>query len=92
MTQQQITYYERRARSPSIDVVQRAANALGVPVDALLPSAKPSEGRKRTGRPSEFEQRWDRMRALPRAAQKDIIEMIDVALERAERRAHDTHP
>jgi len=85
MTQQQVTYYERRARSPSLEVVQRIALALDVPISALTPGAS-VEAKGRTGRPSEFEQRWDRIRALPRSAQKDIIETIDVAIERAERR------
>ncbi len=85
MSQQQVCYYERRARSPSIEVVQRIATALKLPVDALLPNGE-AQPKGRTGRPSDFEQRWERLKALPRPTQRDIIEMIDVAIERAERR------
>jgi transcriptional regulator with XRE-family HTH domain len=76
--QQRITYYERRGRSPALDVVVKLAAALGVEVEALAGDApKPS---RRPGPRSQLDDRLDRIRRLSRREQAQVIEVIDALL------------
>lgn len=79
-----VDYYERRAKNPSLEIVQRVSNALGVsPADLLEEQPPLSATRKKPGPASKIEERIERIRRLPRRQQEFIIRMIDAAIESA---------
>jgi transcriptional regulator with XRE-family HTH domain len=69
-----LTYYERRAKNPSADIVARAAGLLGVTSDDLIGSS--SKARKKSGPPSQIEQRLTALRQLPRDKQKVVLQLL----------------
>jgi transcriptional regulator with XRE-family HTH domain len=82
ISEDMLTYYERRATNPSAAFALKAAELLGVTADELLDGAgKPA---RKPGPPSQLEQRIAALRELPRERQKFVVEMIDTVL-RAER-------
>jgi transcriptional regulator with XRE-family HTH domain len=74
-----VDYYERRAPNPSLEFIQRAAEALGVEPGFFFEEGEPQR-RKKPGPPSEFEQRLEQLRRLPRSQQELILRMLDAAL------------
>ena len=80
-----IDYYERRAGNPSLDFIQRAAEALDVSVAELLGS-QPKAARGKPGPPPHLQLRFDQIRRLPRKEQEFVICFIDTVLEKARRR------
>ena len=74
-------YYERRAKNPSLEFIQRAAGALGVEPAYFLDGG--AVRRRKPGPPSELELRIERLRKLPRSKQDMILAMLDAALEQA---------
>lgn len=74
-----LTYYERRAKNPSADIVGRAAGLLGVTSDDLIGSG--SKARKKSGPPSQIEQRLTAVRQLPREKQKVVLQLLDSFLQ-----------
>jgi transcriptional regulator with XRE-family HTH domain len=87
--QQRITYYERRGRSPAVDVVVKLATALGVEVEALASSKDTTE--KKPGPRSQLDERVERIRRLSRREQSQVIDVIDALLLKYES-ASDSHP
>lgn len=83
-TRKMIDYYERRAGNPSLDFIQRAAEALDVSVAELLGSE--SKGaRGRPGPTPQLQLRFDQIRRLPRKEQEFVIRFIDTVLEKAQK-------
>lgn len=74
-----LTYYERRAKNPTADFIAKAATALGVSVDDLLGQGA-KNGRK-SGPPSQIEQRLVAVRQLPREKQKVVLQLLDSFLQ-----------
>jgi len=74
-----LTYYERRAKNPTSDFIAKAADALGVSVDEIL-GHTPKNGRK-SGPPSQIEQRLVAVRQLPREKQKVVLQLLDSFLQ-----------
>lgn len=91
VSQQLVTYYERRGGNPTLEFINKAAAALGTSPDALLPSVKPTSAKqtqpRRRGRPSDFErnmaERLEKLRKLPKDKQRFVLGMIDAALQNA---------
>jgi transcriptional regulator with XRE-family HTH domain len=78
ISEDMLTYFERRATNPSAAFVRKAAELLGVTADDLLDGAgKPA---RKPGPPSALEQRIAALRALPRERQKLVIDVIDTVL------------
>ncbi len=75
-----IDYYERRAKNPTVDFVQRAADVLGVPVASLI-SDNEARLRKRPGPVSKIEQQIEELRQLPKAKQRFVSELLDTVLK-----------
>jgi transcriptional regulator with XRE-family HTH domain len=81
MTRDRIAYYERAARNPSLEVVQKVADFFGVTVGELLNDV--SRTRRKPGPPSQFVQIAERLDRLPRAEQKAAIKMLEGLLAHA---------
>ena len=78
-TREMINYYERRARNPTSDFIQKAAKALGVTADELL-GIKPLPERQKPGPASKIEQRFEKIKSLPRNEQLYVIKFLDQVL------------
>jgi transcriptional regulator with XRE-family HTH domain len=83
-TRKMIDYYERRAGNPSLDFIQRAAEALDVSVAELLGS-QPKAARGKPGPTPQLQLRFDQIRRLPRKEQEFVLRFIDTVLEKAQK-------
>ncbi len=83
-TQKVIDYYERRAVNPSLAFIERAAQALDVPVAELAGGELKGAGR-RPGPPSQLARRLEQIRQLSRKDQEFILEFLDRFLQTASR-------
>lgn len=86
MSRAMVTYYERKAKNPTAEIIQRIADALSVGVDALL-NGKGSKSRGKPGPASVLEQQIVQVKQLPRNKQKFVVDFLDTFLER-ETKAH----
>lgn len=78
-----VDYYERRAKNPSVDTIERIADALGVEPAHFLESGAPkAPKRKKPGPPSALEERIERLRKLPKREQEVVLKMLDGLLAR----------
>ncbi|MGH8021521.1 MAG: helix-turn-helix domain-containing protein [Opitutaceae bacterium] len=76
-----VGYYERAARNPSLELVQKIAAFFGVSVGELL-NDTPRTARK-PGPPSQFAQIAEQLDRLPRAKQKVVAEILQSFLKQA---------
>lgn len=83
-TRKMIDYYERRADNPSLDFIQRAAEALDVSVVELLGSQSKA-ARGKPGSNPQLQLRLEQIRRLPRKEQEFVIRFIDTVLEKAQK-------
>lgn len=83
-TRKMIDYYERRAGNPSLDFIQRAAEALDVSVAELLGS-QPKNARVKSGPPPQLQLRFEQLRRLSRKEQEFVIRFINTVLEKAQK-------
>lgn len=70
-----VAYYERAARNPSLELVQKIADFFGVSVGELLNDA--TRTARKPGPPSQFSQIAERLDRLPRAKQKVVAELLE---------------
>jgi transcriptional regulator with XRE-family HTH domain len=77
-----LNYYERRALNPSAEFLKKTAGFFGVSVDELLGHSTPS--RRKSGPPSQLEQRLSAIRQLPREKQKLVLQVLDTFLRDAQ--------
>lgn len=76
-----IAYYERAAKNPSLDVVEKIAEYFGVTIGELLNDT--TKTRRKPGPPSQFAQLAEQLDKLPRAQQKVVAQMLEGFLKRA---------
>jgi len=76
-----VAYYERAARNPSLELVQKIADFFGVTVGELLNDT--ARAPRKPGPPSQFTQIAERLDRLPRAKQKVVAEMLEGFLKQA---------
>lgn len=82
MTVKGIDYYERRARNPSSEFVQRAADALGVAVTELL--GENAHGpRSKRGPAPKLQRQLEEIQQLPKSTQKFVSQFLDTVLHQA---------
>jgi transcriptional regulator with XRE-family HTH domain len=82
ISQQTVTYYERRATNPSLGFIEKVAEALGIAVVDLVGDSPPrKEPRKKPGPKSQLEKRFDHVRHLSRTKQDLVARMIDAVLD-----------
>lgn len=75
MTRDQVVYYERDARNPSMEVIEKVAAFFGVSVGELFNDAP--RAAKKPGPPSQFTQLATRLDQLPRSQQKAVATMLE---------------
>lgn len=85
-TREVIDYYERRATNPTLDFIERAAQALDVSPADLLGIAPP-RARAKPGPAPRLMERFERIQRLPRKKQEMILTVLDTFLEGAEKRS-----
>lgn len=78
-----VAYYERTAKNPKLELMQRIADFFGVTLGELLNDVP--KGRGKLGAPSQLDKRIAALRDLPRERQKLVIDVIDTVL-RAEQK------
>jgi transcriptional regulator with XRE-family HTH domain len=84
-TREMVDYYERRAPNPSLDVIQKLAEALEVSVPELLGvEMKAAHKRSKPGPAPQLQLRFERIQRLPRKDQEFILRFLDTFLEKAE--------
>jgi transcriptional regulator with XRE-family HTH domain len=78
MTRDLVTYYERAAKNPSLELVKKVADYFGVSVGEMLKDT--AKGSRKPGPPSKLEQLTERIAKLPPTEQKLMVKMIEGAL------------
>jgi transcriptional regulator with XRE-family HTH domain len=81
ITRDQVVYYERKARNPSIEIVEKAAAFFGVTVGELFNDT--AKTKAKPGPPSQFTQLAERLDQLPRTQQKVVAQMLEGFLKQA---------
>jgi transcriptional regulator with XRE-family HTH domain len=76
-----VTYYERAAKNPNLEVVKKVADFFGVTVGELLNDT--TKTKSKPGPPSQFVQLAERLDRLPRAKQKMVADMLEGILKQA---------
>ena len=69
MTRDRVVYYEREARNPSLELVEKIAAFFGVSVSEMLNDG--AHSRQKPGPPSQFTQLASRLDRAPPSAAKD---------------------
>lgn len=75
-TRPNIAYYERSAKNPTLDFIQRCADALDVAASDLIGGEAASEARKR-GPKSALERSYEQVSGLPRSKQQEILKVVN---------------
>ena len=78
VTVKMVTYLERQAKNPTAKTIEQIAQVFGVPVNALLGSAKIiSNGARKPGPRSRLEELTEQLSKLPRGQQKIVIRVLE---------------
>jgi len=80
LSREMVAYYERRAKNPTADFVQKAAEVLGVSADELLGVQPIQQDRNKPGPASKLDQRVEKVKELPRSEQLYVIKFLDQVL------------
>lgn len=75
VTRSKIAYLESRTKNPTTASIKLVADFFGVSSDFFLQSEETS--RKKAGPTSQLEERFEKLKALPRTQQKVLIPMLD---------------
>jgi transcriptional regulator with XRE-family HTH domain len=80
-TRDNIAYYERKAENPSLDFIERCAQALHVSPEELIAGSAKARSTK-PGPPARWEQLSRRLATLPRGRQRVVIDMLEGLLDK----------
>ena len=75
-----IDYYERRAKNPNSDFVQKVAKVLKVSVSELLGDGGPKV-RRRPGPAPRLKRQIEQIQHLPKSKQRFVSELLDTVLK-----------
>jgi predicted transcriptional regulator len=81
-----VAYYENQSPSPAVDVAQKCAEILGVPLAALVDENREPK-RVRPGPRSQLDERVEKIKQLPRRQQDLVIALLDAFLDQNAKRA-----
>jgi len=80
LSREMVVYYERRAKNPTAEFVQKAAAVLGVSADELLGVEPIRKVRNKSGPTSKLDQRVEKVKQLPRSEQLYVIKFLEQVL------------
>jgi transcriptional regulator with XRE-family HTH domain len=80
VSQSLIAYYERRATNPSLGFIEKAAKVLGVTTSDLVTETKQDTKPAKRGPVSQLDDRFEKVRRLPKAKQALVVRMLDAVL------------
>lgn len=76
-TQKTIDYYERRAVNPTLELVERVAEALEVlPAQLIGDDVAPLKASRRSGPTSKVQKVFEDVARLPRRQQEKVVEFV----------------
>jgi transcriptional regulator with XRE-family HTH domain len=76
-TQKMVDYYERRAANPALEVIQRAAAALGVaPAELIGDDGAPRTTSRKAGPTGKVQKVFEDVAKLPRRQQEKIVQVV----------------
>ena len=81
-TRVNVGYYERKATNPTLEFIQRCADALNIPIADLIGVEAPKRSHK-PGPSSKLQQQIEEIRRLPRSKQRFVSELLDTILQKA---------
>jgi transcriptional regulator with XRE-family HTH domain len=81
IAQQQLASYEVGRRRVPVSLLPSLARALSVSIEALIGEEVPQSPPSRRGPPSRIQTQLERIQALPRARQRFLSDMIEMALQ-----------
>lgn len=81
IAQPQLASYEIGRRRVPVSLLPRLARALAVTIEELIGEQSPQPTPGRRGPPSRIQTQLERIQALPRARQRFLADMIDMALQ-----------
>ena len=86
-TQKTVDYYERRTLNPTLDVIQKVADALEVPPAQLIGDNNGSmKISLKTGPTSKLQKIFEDVARLPRRQQEKIVEVVSALMTQYESR------
>jgi len=77
MTPKGIDYYERRAKNPSFEFVQKASEALGLTPDELMGVEAP---KSKSGPSPKLQKQLEQIQQLPRSKQRVVSQLLEAFL------------
>ncbi len=84
VSQQIVASYEVGRRRVPLSLLPRLARALSLSVEELIGEEAPHPPPGRRGPPSRIQTQLERIQALPRARQRFLADMIEMALQQGE--------
>lgn len=81
-TRVNIGYYERQASNPTLEFIQRCAEALEVSAAELIGSEAPKGGHK-PGPPSRLQKQIEQIARLPKSKQRFVSELLENVLQKS---------
>jgi transcriptional regulator with XRE-family HTH domain len=76
-TQKMVDYYERRAQNPTLDVIQKVADALEVsPAELIGNGAAPARASRKAGPTGKVQKAFEDVSKLPRRQQEHIVRVV----------------
>jgi transcriptional regulator with XRE-family HTH domain len=81
IAQQQLASYEVGRRRVPVSLLPRLARALNGSIEELIGEEAPQSAPGRRGPPSRIQVQLERIQALPRARQRFLSDMIEMALQ-----------
>ena len=82
-TRPNIAYYERSAKNPTLDFIQRCADVLDVSASDLIGDEATAQTVSKRGPKSALERSYEQVAGLPRAKQQEIIKVVDALVAQA---------
>jgi transcriptional regulator with XRE-family HTH domain len=76
-TRPNIAYYERSAKNPTLDFIQRCADALGITAADLIGDETATPAATKRGPKSALERSFEKVSNLPRSKQQEILKVVD---------------
>lgn len=84
-TQKRVDYYERRAQNPTLDVVQKVAEALEcAPAELIGDDATPLKMSRKAGPTGKVQKAFEDVSRLPRRQQEQIVKVVTALVSQYE--------